>query len=156
MVLSDQDILEAMEKGELYIEHFDEKGLTPNGYDLRVDTVLVPASGAKTGTGKAIIPPKSWFLVGTRESVRLGRGLAAQIWLRSTFARRGIMATFGKIDAGFEGTLTVSAFNASDSTVEIPAGERFCQMVIERLDSPALKVYAERSGNYQGQRGIKL
>jgi dCTP deaminase len=50
----------------------------------------------------------------------------------------------------------VSAFNASDSPVEIPVGERFCQMVLERLDTPARKVYAERSGRYQGQRGITL
>ena len=156
VVLSDGDILEAMENGELFIEHYDDLGLTPNGYDLRVDTVLLPASGERTGAGKAVIPPKSWFVVGTRESVRLGRGLAAQLWLRTTFARKGVLATFGKIDAGFEGTLTVSAFNASDSPVEIPVGERFCQMVVERLDSPARKVYAERSGNYQGQRGIKL
>jgi dCTP deaminase len=156
MVLSDGDILEAIEKGELCIEHFDDNGLTPNGYDLRVETVLVPGSGAKTETGQAVIPPKSWFLVGTRESVRLGRGLVAQLWLRTTFARKGVLATFGKIDAGFEGTLTVSAFNASDSPVQIPVGERFCQMVLERLDSPARKVYAQRSGRYQGQTGITL
>jgi dCTP deaminase len=156
MVLSDGDILEAMEKGELGIEDFNEAGLTPNGYDLRVEMVLLPGSGAKTASGKAVIPPKCWFVVGTKERVRLGSGLVAQLWLRTTFARKGILATFGKIDAGFDGTLTVSAFNASDSPVEIPVGERFCQMVLERLDTPARKVYAERSGRYQGQRGITL
>jgi deoxycytidine triphosphate deaminase len=58
MVLSDGDILEAMEKGELGIEDFNEAGLTPNGYDLRVEMVLLPGSGAQTASGKAVIPPK--------------------------------------------------------------------------------------------------
>jgi len=156
MVLSDGDILGAMEKGELCIENFSEASLTPNGYDLSVESVLVPGSGQKTDSGRAVIPPKSWFVVGTKERLRLGSGLVAQLWLRTTFARKGILATFGKIDAGFDGTLTVSAFNASDSPVEIPVGERFCQMVVERLDTPARKAYAERSGRYQGQRGITL
>jgi dCTP deaminase len=156
MVLSDGDILSAMENGELSIEPFNETGLTPNGYDLSVESVLVPGSGSKTVSGMAAIPPQSWFVVGTRERVRLGSGLTAQLWLRTSFARKGILATFGKIDAGFDGTLTVTAFNASDSAAQIPVGERFCQMVLERLETPARKVYAERSGRYQGQKGITL
>jgi dCTP deaminase len=156
MVLSDRDIMKVMEEGELGIEPFREKSLTPNGYDLSIESVLVPGPGSKTEKGTAAIPPKSWFVVGTQERVRLGRTLAAQLWLRTTYARKGILATFGKIDAGFAGNLTVTAFNASDEAVEIPVGERFCQMVLERLDSPAEKLYAERSGRYQGQKGITL
>ena len=156
MVLSDGDILKAMEDMELGIEPFREKSLTPNGYDLSIESVLVPGSGSKTEKGTAAIPPKSWFLIGTQERVRLGRSIVAQLWLRTTWARKGILATFGKIDAGFAGNLTVTAFNASDAAVEILVGERFCQMVLERLDSPANKVYPERSGRYQGQKGITL
>ena len=80
----------------------------------------------------------------------------AQLWLRTTWIRRGIMGAFGKIDAGFEGTLTLGAFNATDDPVELPIGERFCQMVFEGLNSCSVKDYAERSGNYQGQTGITL
>jgi Fe-S-cluster containining protein len=90
------------------------------------------------------------------ERVRLGRGLCGQLWLRSSFARKGILATFGKVDAGFDGSLTVTAFNASGATFEMPLGERFCQMVVESLDAPAEKVYAERSGRFQHQTGITL
>ena len=156
MVLSDADIHKAIRRGELGIEPFQPKSLTPNGYDLSVESVLVPGTGIRTGSGSASIPPKAWFVISTEERVRLGRGIAAQLWLRTTYARKGVLGAFGKIDAGFDGTLTISAFNASEQAVDIPVGERFCQMVLERLDSPAEKVYAERSGKYQGQKGITL
>ena len=156
MVLSDAGLREAMARGELEIEPFLEKSLTPNGYDLSAGVVLLPSTGARTLKGAAAVPPKSWFVIGTIERVRLGRGLAAELWLRTTFARKGILATFGKIDAGFDGNLTVTAFNASETAFEMPLGERFCQMVVERLETPAEKAYAERSGRYQHQRGITL
>jgi dCTP deaminase len=156
MVLSDADLRRAMEEGELEIEPFLETSLTPNGYDLTVECVLVPGTGARTDSGRAAISPGSWFVLSTRERVRLGRKLSAQLWLRTSYARKGVLATFGKIDAGFNGTLTVTAFNASGATVEVPVGERFCQMVLERLDTPAEKTYPQRSGNYQDQKGITL
>ena len=154
MLLSDGDLRKAMEEGELDIDPFEEKCLTPNGYDLSVESVRLPAAGTEVREGKALIPGMCWFLVSTRESVRLGRGIAAQLWLRSSFARRGVLASFGKVDAGFAGTLTVSAFNASAGPLELGIGERFCQMVFEQLARPADMAYAERSGNYQNQRGI--
>jgi len=156
MVLSDAGLRRAIALGELEIEPFSEKSLTPNGYDLSAGSVLVPSTGQRTGKGAAAVPPGSWFVVGTVERVRLGRGLCGQLWLRSSFARKGILATFGKIDAGFDGSLTVSAFNASGAVFEMPLGERFCQMVVEELDSPAEKAYAERSGRFQHQTGITL
>jgi len=156
MVLSDVGLRRSLADGELEIVPFSEKGLTPNGYDLSAGSVLVPSTGQMTDKGRAAVPPKSWFVVGTVERVRLGRGLCAQLWLRSSFARKGILATFGKIDAGFDGSLTVSAFNTSECAFDMPLGERFCQMVVERLDSPAEKAYAERSGRFQHQTGITL
>jgi dCTP deaminase len=156
MVLSDAGLRRAIALGELEIEPFSEGSLTPNGYDLSAGSVLVPSTGRRTDEGLAPIPPGSWFVVGTVERVRLGRTLSGELWLRSSYARKGILATFGKVDAGFDGSLTVSAFNASGAVFEMPLRERFCQLVVERLDSPAEKAYAERSGRFQHQTGITL
>ncbi|MEM4729665.1 MAG: dCTP deaminase [Thermoplasmata archaeon] len=156
MLLSDAEILRAIEEGELEIAPFDERNLTPNGYDLTVEAVLLPSSGEEVRKGVARVAPMSWFVVGTRERVRLGKKLAAQLWLRSGYARRGVLASFGKVDAGFAGNLTVSAFNASSAELELPIGERFCQLVVERLGTPAMKDYSERSGRFQNQKGITL
>jgi dCTP deaminase len=156
-VLSDADILGALQRGELLVEPFREDSLTPNGLDLRVAEVLVPdRDSAPVREGTAMVAPFARFLVSTTERVRLGPQLAGQLWIRSSYARKGVLAAFGKVEAGFDGTLTIGAFNASAQPLALPIGERFCQLAFEPLSSPAQKVYAQRSGNYQNQRGVTL
>ncbi len=64
-LLSDGDIRRYMAKGELRIEPFDEKNLTPNGYDVTIEEVLIPSSNARTSQGVARIPPATRFAVST-------------------------------------------------------------------------------------------
>ena len=153
-LLSDADILQYRAKGEIEIEPFDPEHLTPNGYDVSVDEVVVPAGRGRPQAGK--IPPATRFAVSTRERVRLGRHVAGQIWLRTTWARRGVVASFGMIDAGFSGTLTFGAFNASSEPLALPIGDRFAQVVFLTLESRASETYEQRSGTYQGQKGLTL
>jgi dCTP deaminase len=155
-VLSDGGILKAMKEGELAIENFIEKNLTPNGYDLTISEIKVGQDGETLKSGDITIPPRTWFAVSTLEYIKCGPQITTQLWIRTSWARKGILSSFGKVDAGFEGTLTLSAYNSSDREVVIPIGQRFAQIVFERLDAPSEKVYAQRSGNYQGQRGVKL
>ena len=155
-ILSDGDIQEALGRGDMDIEPFSEEALTPNGYDLAIAEVLLPDTGHRFSEGVALVPPMTRFMVSTRERVRLGPALAAQLWLRTTWARRGVLAAFGKIDAGFDGTLTFAAFNTSMDALEVTIGETFAQLVVEAMSGPAEAVYAKRSGNYQGQRGVTM
>src|SRR5437899_11822662 len=155
-VLSEGDIRRYMAKGELRIEPFDEAHLTPNGYDVTSEEVLVPSSNVRTSHGVAKVPPMTRFAVSTRESVGLGRHVAGQLWLRTTWARRGVLAGFGMIDAGFSGTLTFGALNVASEVLEVPLGERFAQIVFLSLESPSSETYEKRSGTYQGQRGVTL
>jgi len=155
-ILSDKDILERMNNGSLGISDYHERGLTPNGYDLRISEISIRGKEGLIKEGGASIPPRTMFYVSTVERVRMPSDVCAQLWLRTTWIRKGIMGAFGKIDAGFEGTLTLGAYNASDDIVEIPIGERFCQMVFESLHTSADKDYSKRSGNYQGQTGVTL
>lgn len=155
-VLSDAGILELRANGELSIEPFQESSLTPNGYDVSIEEVALPSADVRVRSGVAHVPALQRFAVSTRETVTLGRKVAGQIWLRTTWARRGVVASFGMIDAGFSGTLTFGAFNASDATLDVPIGERFAQIVFQTLESPAAATYAQRSGTYQGQRGVTL
>ncbi len=155
-VLSDADIREAISRGEMEIEPFAEGRLTPNGYDLEMAEVLLPDTGERWEDGTAVVPPMTRFMVSTRERVRLGPSLSGQLWLRTTWARRGVLASFGRIDAGFDGTLTFGAVNASASPLEVPLGETFAQLVVEALSEVAEAVYAQRSGHYQDQRGVTM
>ena len=155
-VLSDIDIKNFMENNNLGIEPFVEKNLTPNGYDLSIDEVFIRKTDEHIKEGAAIIPPQTWFAISTREFVKMGPQITSQLWIRSSYARKGVMASFGKVDAGFHGNLTISCFNSNDEPLEIPIGDRFCQIVFEHLSSVPSELYDKKSGNYQNQRGIKL
>jgi dCTP deaminase len=155
-VLSDRDIEAGLADGSLGIEPFQVKNLTPNGYDLSIDEVFIKTTGEHIKEGLAVVPPLTWFAVSTKEFVRMGPLVTSQLWIRSSYARKGVLASFGKVDAGFQGTLTFGCFNGSHEPVEIPIGDRFCQIVFEKLEHEPKALYQQRSGTYQNQRGVTL
>ena len=155
-ILSDIDIKTSIKNKDLNLEPFNEKNLTPNGYDLSIDEVYIKKTNDHIKEGTATIPPMTWFVISTKEFVKMGPQITSQLWIRSSYARKGIMASFGKVDAGFHGTLTISCFNSNDEPLKIPIGDRFCQIVFENMSSIPSELYDKKSGNYQNQRGIKL
>ena len=155
-ILSDKDIEYSIIKEKLSIEPFNSKNLTPNGYDLSIEEIFIKKTDQHIKKGIAKIPGQTWFAISTKEFIKMGPKITSQLWIRSSYARKGVMASFGKVDAGFHGTLTISCFNSNDTDIEIPIGDRFCQIVFEHLSSLPSDLYDKKSGNYQNQRGIKL
>ena len=152
-ILSDEAILAALDVGQIEIEPFDSENLTPNGYDLSIKEIEIP-KGRKVTEGELIIPVGKRFAVSTKERIACGPNVCAQLWLRTSWARKGIMCSFGKIDSGFDGTLTLLGFNSGEKDVKLVTGETFAQMVFEMMTGPATSLYSERSGNYQNQSGV--
>lgn len=153
---SDTDFLAAVQAGSFCAEPWRQEDLTPNGLDLRISHVLVPSQSAEPVTkGVAIVPPTTRFVVGTESFLKMPRDAIGSLWIRSSYARKGVLASFGKVDAGFHGNLTVGAFNAGHEPLSVPIGDRFCQIVLHTLQSPPQKDYAQ-TGKYQGQRGVTL
>ena len=153
MMLSDWEILKAIRKGTIIIDPFSESQLTPNGYDLSVDKIEVDGKELIINNGgNFLIPAKTDFRVLTRETIRCPLDISAQLWLKSKFARNGIQATFGMVDASFNGTLTLGMFNSSNKFFEIPKGQTICQIIFIRLGTKAILSYKKRSGNYQNQK----
>ncbi len=154
MILSDSQIKDLMEKGKLAIKDYREENLTPNGYDLTIDEINVEEKKPQT-KNEAVIPENCWFAVSTKEYVEFPSHVAGELWIRTTWARKGVISSFGMIDAGFEGNLTLSAYN-SYKEIEVPIGETFAQLVFHLMNEDSEKKYADRSGNYQGQEGVTL
>ncbi len=154
---SDRDIQLAVAAGRFRAEPWHPEDLTPNGLDLRIGHVLVP--GAMTepvSFGTVVVPPMTRFVVGTSTVVTLPVDAVGTLWIRSSWSRRGVIAAFGAVDAGFSGNLTVGCFNTSSEPLTIAVGDRFCQIVLASLGTPSEKGYAARSGTYQNQRGVTL
>ena len=152
-ILSDEAILAALDVGEIEIEPFITENLTPNGYDLSIKEVEIP-KGPKVTEGELTIPAGKRFAVSTKERIACGPNVCAQLWLRTSWARKGIVCSFGKIDSGFDGNLTLLGFNSGQEDVVLVTGETFAQMVFEMMTGPATSLYSERSGNYQNQSGV--
>lgn len=136
-ILSDAEILECLCSGELRIDPFSDKSLSPAGYDLR--------NGASTA-----IDVGKQSLLHTMEHLEMGPSICGQIYIRSSFAREGLVGSFAFIDPGFKGQLTLAFINMGISRVEIAEGERIAQVVFNKMGSSSSKPY---SGRYQNSIG---
>ncbi len=154
-LVPDHEIEARLRDGSLVITEFMLECLTPNGYDLRVAEARLEGEESVT-SGTFVIPTGRLFFVSTVERVELPSDLAAQLWARTSWLRKGLLMGLGKVDAGFHGTLTFSGLNASSVPVDLPIGSRMVQMVLEHMHSPVERTYERRSGNYQDQAGITL
>lgn len=154
VILRDSEIQELVVKGFLISSSFKDENLTPNGYDLTVKSIRV--DGEDSEREKALVKPHSVFWVSTSEEIRMPDDVGGKIWIRSSYARKGIFGSFGFVDAGFRGTLTLAFYNGSSSEVEISSGRTIAQITFLKMNGEAKKSYEKRSGNYQNQSGIKL
>ncbi len=151
---SDSDILAAVAAGTFAAEPWHPEDLTPNGLDLRIGHVLVPSQSSEpASSGVVVVPPMTRFVVGTQAALRMPPDVVGSLWIRSSFARKGVLASFGKVDAGFRGNLTIGAFYSAHEPLTVNIGDRFCQIVFEPLSSPPRDGY---KGKYQDQRGVTL
>lgn len=155
-ILSDRDIIKSKKTGSIVISEFSENNLTPDGYDLHISEIFISRVGDVQKNGTVSIPSGTMFYVSTIEKIKMPNDICAQLWLKTCWIRKGVIASFGKIDAGFEGTLTLGDYNATDESINISIGEKFCQIVFEALTSASQKNYKERSGHYKGQTSITL
>ena len=137
-MLSDEEILEHLKRGEIKIAPFEISCLNPAGYDLR-------------SSSEVVIKPKQYELTATLERVGLGLKVMASLHIRSSLAREGIIGSFAVVDPGFRGQLTLNLHNVGEKEITIEEGEPMVQIVFHKLGSMTRKGY---SGLYQNSKGI--
>jgi dCTP deaminase len=176
-IMSDAEILEAMEKGEIAIEPFDKSFLGPDSVDIRMGSELLLSKNV----GRTLDPMKkdevSYFekvslkknepfmlghhqfvLANTLEKISLSQNIAAQIEGRSSIGRFGIVIhmTAGIIHAGFgskkPSTLTLEVYSVNPNPVLLHPGMKIAQLSFFHLGRKALKGYDSMKGSkYVGQ-----
>ena len=174
MILSDQDILTKIKKGEIQIEPFEPNNLQPSTVDLRLaDEVRVfdnwrlslidvkkradPSQVVKISSQGFILHPGDFILGSTLEKISLPDNIAAKLEGRSSLGRLGLIvhATAGYIDPGFSGWLTFEISNLSRLPIKLYPEMKIAQICFFQMTSPALYPYgSEKLGSkYQGQKG---
>ena len=103
------------------------------------------------------LQPMERRLVPTGLFIELPAGYEAQIRPRSGLAlKRGltVLNTPGTIDADYRGEIGVILINLSTEPQTIEPGERICQMVIARHETPEVVEVTELSETERGEGGF--
>ena len=103
------------------------------------------------------LQPMERRLIPTGLFIELPVGYEAQIRPRSGLAlKRGltVLNTPGTIDADYRGEIGVILINLSGEAQTIEPGERICQMVIARHETPEVVEVTELSATERGESGF--
>ncbi len=158
------------------ISHRDEKivsfGQSSYGYDIRCadefmifsrkENMLIDPKNLddsfityKKGT-YVDIPPNSFILTRSVEYIKMPPNVTGIVLGKSTYARCGIDNLATPLEAGWEGHITLEFSNNTPNKVRMYANEGVAQVLFFEGNTQCRTTYADRSGKYQGQRGITL
>lgn len=87
--------------------------------------------------------PGDCYLVTTNEKVNMPINLTANIWLRSTLYRSGIIMSGGNIAPGYCGELSFIFYNAGPCKFKIELGARIVHIMFFQIDG--------KTNTYRGQ-----
>ncbi|MEE9285573.1 MAG: dCTP deaminase [Dehalococcoidia bacterium] len=177
MILSDGEIWDALESGELEIDPLPQDGsaIQPSSIDLLLDPVLrVQREDAVKGIvvdpteldvvdyinrftdpvdlsdGRPYEMRPGAFVIGqTKERIRLPLNIAARVEGKSSLARLGVSVHFTapKIDPGYDNRITLELYNFGPFTIRLSSNMKICVLIVERLGQPAKQGYR---GRFQG------
>jgi dCTP deaminase len=176
MLLSDRDLLAAIEAGRLGLTPFDQALVQPSSIDVRLDryfrvfanhryTHIDPAEQQDdltelvepTGDEPFILHPGEFVLGSTLEVISLGDDLAARLEGKSSLGRLGLLthSTAGFIDPGFSGHVTLELSNVANLPIKLYPGMKIGQICVLQLSSPSEHPYGSSvyGSRYQDQRG---
>jgi dCTP deaminase len=175
-ILTKNQILDRVKKGEIEFKpNLDEFQIQAHAIDIRLGyTFLIPKAWQMTPKGREALRidhldknkpeyfdvteleegqffellPGEHVLASTFESIKIPNDLMAILYPRSSTNRKGLSVDLtGIVDSGYEGQLMIPIRNnTSSQVVKLYPGERFCQIVFEKLDEP---IEAEKSRYHQ-------
>lgn len=169
-MLSDKDILKAIEQKDLVIDPFDPACVRPSAISLKLGAEILipkkvdlidirkktdlPYETVKISTDKPfILRPQQFVLGHTFEKVSVSTKLGFLIEGRSTLARLGVSVVQSAmiVDSGHTGRpITLEIFNCGPSPITLYAGMSISKAVVFRLSSTANRSY-DKYARYSNQ-----
>ena len=147
-------------------------GTSSYGYDIRcgdefkiftnINSAIVDPKGFDSNSfvdlraPVCIIPPNSFALASTVEYFRIPRNVLTICVGKSTYARCGIIVNVTPLEPEWEGHVTLEFSNTTPLPAKIYANEGVAQILFFESDELCERSYKDRSGKYQGQRGVTL
>ena len=135
----------------------DEFKIFTNVHSATVDPKnFDPDSFVDTKGDHCIIPPNAFALARTIEYFRIPRKILTICLGKSTYARCGIIVNVTPLEPEWEGHVTLEFSNTTNLPAKIYANEGVAQVIFLESDKECETSYKDRSGKYQGQKGVTL
>jgi len=178
MILSDKDLKSKLNSKEIIItsphdDHLDN--LNSSSIDFRLSNhfliyknkeqrILDPKEGEELSKAtelltindpeKGLILQAGEFILGTTlERLKLADHIVANLQSRNSLEKLGLtIGSSSKIEAGYEGTLSLALKNNNNIPIVLYPGMRICQISFAILSSKAeIPYYSDTKNKYQGQ-----
>ncbi|MEO0482333.1 MAG: dCTP deaminase [Planctomycetota bacterium] len=156
-------------------------GVSSYGYDIRVGSRFkiftpTPRTGGVTvvdpkafsddlfveidtddiDSDSVIIPPNSFALCETVETIEVPRDVLVVCLGKSTYARCGIIVNVTPLEPEWRGKVTLEISNTTPLPARIYANEGIAQLLFFRGERVCGVSYADKAGKYQDQVGLTL
>lgn len=133
--------------------HGGQTIVDPKQFD---DSMFITIDTRLTGKDHIIIPPNSFALAETVETIGVPRDVLAICVGKSTYARCGIIVNVTPLEPEWRGKVTIEISNTTPLPAKIYANEGIAQMVFLKADRVCATSYADKGGKYQDQVGLTL
>jgi dCTP deaminase len=155
MILTKNEILKEIKKGNIKIKPFNPKNIGPASIDLTLDNKFrIFGKGKKIvlnektdykkiiklkKLNQVVLEPGDFVLGITKEQIKLPDNLCGWLSGRTRFARLGLLVhiTASFVQPGINNKQVLEIRNVSPSTLVVKAGTRVCQLIIERTEGKA-------------------
>lgn len=167
-MLSDWQIIKAIEQGYIKIEPYNLVNINPNSYDITLSdsffynfSVETIDPRQKRTYGKHVtadeleLEPQDCILGSSIETITLSNGYVAVLNGKSSVGRHNISIhqTAGYIDAGFSGEITFEIFNANRrSGYILRKGDLIGQLVFFKVAESTLPYNMRASSKYMNEK----
>jgi len=155
MILTKDELLKKIKKGQIKIEPFEKEAVGPASIDLTLDNELRVFNSANKIIAEDvdykkisklmnisngyILKPGELVLGITKEKITLPENICAWINSRSRFARIGLMShiTAPFIAPGVSNKQVLEIYNAGKNKIKLIPGTKICQLVFQECKGKA-------------------
>ncbi|MBL9030787.1 MAG: dCTP deaminase [Phycisphaerae bacterium] len=120
------------------------------------DDLMVEVDTAVLGVDHVVIPPNSFALCETVETVEIPRDVLAICVGKSTYARCGLIVNVTPLEPEWRGKVTLEISNTTPLPARVYANEGIAQLIFLKAEQVCEKSYADKAGKYQDQGGLTL
>ncbi|MCC6321924.1 MAG: dCTP deaminase [Phycisphaerales bacterium] len=120
------------------------------------EDLFVEIDTAERGVDHIIIPPNSFALCETVETLSIPRDVLVVCLGKSTYARCGLIVNVTPLEPEWRGKVTLEISNTTPLPAKVYANEGIAQLVFLKADRVCAVSYADKAGKYQDQRGLTL